>query len=471
MAARYLLSDSPVSSLQEYRDIGGGDALEIAAKTGPDSVIREVVAAGLRGRGGAGFPTGEKWRSIAAGGEDVGSRYVVANGAEGEPGSFKDRTIIRHNPYQLIEGIIIAAFAVGARDAFIAIRASSSVEYERLVQAIAEAELAGWLDEVSLKLVRGPEEYLFGEEKALLEVIEGEEPLPRHAPPYLYGLFSATPLLGWSMGPQARGRGRAHASSNPTLVNNVETLANVAPILRLGAEWYRSMGTPESPGHAIVTVSGAMNRAGVAEMEFGRPLREVLDEVGGGMPDGSTIKAVLSGVANPVITRNRLGAAMSYEGLGAVGGGLGSAGFMVFDDQTDMVSVAYGVSRFLYIESCGQCPACKFGCGEITSYLGRILEGRAVPHDLEVITARLQSVTDANRCGVGGQEREVISSILRAFPQDVADRLSGTRTPGPPASISKIIDIKNGVAVIDEKQQYKRPDWSYDDSPVIISRA
>ncbi|MBV6508448.1 MAG: NADH-quinone oxidoreductase chain 1 [Acidimicrobiales bacterium] len=471
MGPRYLLTDSPLSSLQAYCDIGGGEAFEVALKTGPDSVIREVIAAGLRGRGGAGFPTGEKWRSIAAGGDDVGSRYVVANGAEGEPGTFKDRAIIRHNPYQLIEGIIIAAFAVGAKDAFVAIKASSSVEYERLAQAVAEVELAGWLEQVSLKLVRGPEEYLFGEEKALLEVIEGEDPLPRHAPPYLYGLFSATPQLGWSVGPALRGRGRAPASSNPTLVNNVETLANVAPIVRLGAEWYRSMGTPESPGHAVVTVSGATNRAGVAEVEFGRPLREVLDEIGGGMPDGSTIKAVLSGVANPVITRNRLGAPMSYEGLSAVGGGLGAAGFMVFDDQTDMVSVAYGVSRFLYIESCGQCPACKFGCGEITSYLGRILEGRATPHDLEVITARLQTVTDANRCGLAGQEREVISSILRAFPEDVADRLTGNGSPGPPPSIGKIVDIKDGVVVLDDKQQYKRPDWSYDDSPVIISRA
>ena len=185
-----LLDGAPVASLEDYVGRGGGAALGIAVESGPDHVLDELESSGLRGRGGAGFSTALKWRSIVAGGAEAGERFVVANGAEGEPGTFKDRALLRHNPYLLLEGLLVAARTVGARRVFVALK--SSFEFEADVVALGAAEMAaaGWADDVQIELVRGPDEYLFGEEKALLEVIEGEEPLPRLFPPYLYGLFT-----------------------------------------------------------------------------------------------------------------------------------------------------------------------------------------------------------------------------------------------------------------------------------------
>lgn len=463
---RYLLPEVPHEQLSSYVAAGGGLGLAAARGLEPRRIMELVRDSGLRGRGGAGFPTGAKWASIAEGGPEVGTRYLVANGAEGEPGTFKDRTLLRLNPYQVLEGLVIAARAVGAFEAFVAIKRSFGIEYDRLTAAIAEVEVAGWLEDVSVKVVRGPEEYLFGEEKALLEVVEGEDPLPRQFPPYLYGLFTTSPQIGWSAGTDSGERRPGVAHSNPTLVNNVETLAHVPAILRNGVSWFRSTGTPETPGHVICTVSGDTQRAAVDEVRPGTPVRDVISELGGGVAPGRSVKAVLSGVANPVLTRNRLAAPLSYEGLRAVGSGMGSAGFLVFDDTTDMVSVAYGVSRFLYVESCGQCPACKFGTGEITAYLARILEARATSHDLEIITARMQTVTDANRCSLPVQEREVVASILRAFPEDVADHLAGRQSDE--YVVTKIVDIAGGEATLDHRQANKRPDWTYAEAPIRI---
>jgi NADH-quinone oxidoreductase subunit F len=274
--------------------------------------------------------------------------------------------------------------------------------------------------------------------------------------------------MGWSASPDDIGAPDEPAS-NPTLVNNVETLANVLPILTNGPDWYRSIGDPRSPGPLIVTVSGHTQRAGFAEVESGVSLREVIETIGGGMPADRSVKAVLSGVANPVISPDQLDVALTYEAFIELGSGMGAAGFMVFDDTTDMIRVAHAVSRFLYVESCGQCPACKFGTGEITANLERILGGDGSEHEVEVISARLRTVTDANRCFLGEQEQRVVSSILRHFTDDLALDLSGVATE-PVAPISKIVDIVDGVAVLDDRQPYKRPDWTYaDDVPVTLS--
>jgi NADH-quinone oxidoreductase subunit F len=428
-------------------------------------VLDEIEAAGLRGRGGAWFPTARKWRSIAAGGAELGDRYVVANGAEGEPGSFKDRLLMRRNPYQVLEGLVVAARVVGARHAYLGLKASFGPECEALERAFAEMTAAGWIGDVPVTLVRGPDEYLLGEEKALLEVIEGEDPLPRFFPPYVYGLFTTAPQMGWSAG-VAQGDGDAGvARSNPTLVNNVETLAHVPPILSRGADWYRSVGTPTAPGPTLVTVSGDTVRADVAEVPVGATVRAVIDEVGGGMPLGRSVQAVLSGVANPVLDGARLDVPMTPEDLDAAGAGIGACGLVVYDDTRDMVAVAHSASRFLSVESCGQCPPCKWGTAEVTRLLDRLLRGDGGRHDVDLVRGRLEQVTDANRCALGLEERLLVTSVLDTYPDQVDRLLSGLDAPVPEPPVAKIVDVVDGVAVLDDRQWSKRPDWTYAEEP------
>jgi NADH-quinone oxidoreductase subunit F len=461
MEPHLLLPPRAHDSLDAYLVAGGGRALETARARGSEWVLDELERAGLRGRGGAGFPAGRKWRSVAAGGAALGDRYVVANGAEGEPGTFKDRPLLRANPYQVLEGLSVAATVVGAREAFVAVKATFTREIDALERALREMADANLLCDAPVTLVAGPEEYLFGEEKALLEVIEGNDPMPRWLPPYVHGLFATTPQEGWSAGPGAIDADDAtRVGSNPTLVTNVETLANVPLIVTRGAEWYRTIGTRETPGPLLCTVVGDVMHAGFAEIEPGATLGEIIDRVGGGVRAGRPIKAVLSGVSNPAVSFAQLDAPVSYEGLAGAGGGLGSAGFIVYDDTRSMVAVAQMVSRFLYVESCGQCRACKFGCGEITRKLDRIAEAQGDSGDIESIGERLRSITDQNRCFLGEEEQRIIASLLRIFPDDFAAELEGAAALDA-LPIPKIVDIHDGVAIYDEQQQRKQPDWTY----------
>jgi NADH:ubiquinone oxidoreductase subunit F (NADH-binding) len=458
----------PYASLADYVAAGGGDGLRIAGDRGTDWVLDELQRSGLRGRGGAGFTTAQKWRSVLSGGEVLGNRYVVANGAEGEPGTFKDRPLMRANPYQVIEGLVIAALAMRASEAFIAIKDSFRAEAVALERAVNEMEDAGLCCDCPVSLVGGPEEYLFGEEKALLEVIEGNDPMPRWLPPYLHGLFATTPQEGWS-GSAVPPDTQPSAGSNPTLVNNVETLAHVPLVLRLGAARYCEIGTPETPGPLLCTVTGDVVHPGTAEIHPGTSLRDVIDDIGGGVHGGGSIKAVLSGVANPVLTSADLDTPVSYEGFAAAGSGLGSVGFIVYDDTRSMLAVAQMVSRFLYVESCGQCRACKYGCGEITRRLDAIAASGGALHDVEVIGERLVEVTDQNRCFLGAQEQRVVSSLLRAFPEDfVAELESGG--PVETIQVPKIVDIIDGRVIYDERQAQKQPDWTYAEQGVTPGR-
>ena len=348
------------------------------------------------------------------------------------------------------------------REAFIALKASFAHELDRMTRAVEEMQTAGLAGDVPITIVAGPEEYLFGEEKALLEVIEGRDPLPRLFPPYEHGLFATAPQSGWEAHDPETGHAGAH-QSNPTLVNNVETLANVPHVLMNGAEWFRSMGTDESPGRVIVTVVGDVVHAGVAEMNLGTPLRDVIDEVGGGPRPGRQVKAVLSGIANAVITApDQLGVPVSYEGMAEAGSGLGAAGFAVFDDQACMVEVARAYSRFLYVESCNQCPPCKLGSGAITGLLEKIEAGGASALDVDTVGARLKTVTDGNRCYLPVQEQAVVSSLLRSFPEEFTDHLEGRPGPRPGrVVVPKLVDLADGVAHYDERQPAKQPDWTY----------
>jgi NADH-quinone oxidoreductase subunit F len=241
----------------------------------------------------------------------------------------------------------------------------------------------------------------------------------------------------------------------------VETLATVTHVLARGPEWHCSLGTEASPGSVVVTVVGDVRRPAVAEVELGRPLGEVIEEVSGGVAPGRRIKAVFSGVANAVVPGDALDVPMSYEGLEGIGSGLGSCGFIVYDDTADLACVAAMFSRFLYVESCGQCPACKFGTGEITSHLERILAGLGSEADVATIGRRLETVTDSNRCYLPVEEQLVVGSILRHFPEDVTAHLEGRPLPRRPYVMPKIDDLADGRVVYDRAQERKQPDWTY----------
>ena len=362
-----LLAGDPVQSFVEYCERGGGDGLRRSLEVGPETTIDELLTAGVRGRGGAGFPAAVKWRSILTGGGR--HHYAVCNAAEGEPGTFKDRALLRHNPYIVLEGLLIAAHTVGALEAFIALKSSFGRELARVRSALADIAAAGWFGDIKVTVVEGPEEYLFGEEKALLEVIEGHEPLPRWLPPFQHGLYVTAPQLGWQSSEPESGHTGRH-ESNPTLVNNAETLAQAAWVLQHGADAFRSVGTVDSPGTVICTVVGDVTRPGVVEVAMGTLLREVLEQCGGPHP-GRQVKAVFPGVANAVITADHLDTPVTHEHLAAIGSGLGSAGFIVYDDSACMVEVATTLSRFLSVESCGQCPPCKLGSGAAVNQASR----------------------------------------------------------------------------------------------------
>jgi NADH-quinone oxidoreductase subunit F len=452
-----LLAGDPVPDLDTYLRGGGGRGLARARAAGADQLISELRLSRLRGRGGGGFPTARKWAGIRDAGP--GRRFVVANGAEGEPGTFKDRALIRHNPYLVLEGLAIAAAAVGAEGAYVTTKASYQREAERLESAIEETSAAGWFDTIPVTLVLGPDEYLFGEEKGLLEVIEGRDPLPRLLPPFQHGLFATDVQTGWEAtdGPVV-GPGQA----NPTLVNNVETLANVPLILARGPEWFRTQGTEGSPGTIIATVTGDVVHPLVVEVPLGITVAELIELAGGPLP-GQTVQAVISGVANGVLTQSMLDVPLDYEALVATGSGLGSAGFVVYDDRACPVEIARMVSRFLYVESCGQCRSCKFGCGEITRALEALSEGTGSDHEIEVIGARLRSVTDQTRCYLATEEQAIISSMLQHFPEEFALHLEGrcSKEHPRPLQVPKIVDIADGVVTWDEHQAAKQPDWTY----------
>jgi NADH:ubiquinone oxidoreductase subunit F (NADH-binding) len=458
--ATYLLPGAPITSIDEWlaTDVGGLGVARAQA-LGPAGTRQEVLRSGLRGRGGGGFLTGRKWEGVAGG--PPGRRFVVVNGAEGEPGTFKDRALLRANPYQLVEGLVIAAFAVGAEEAFVCLKARFEEERAAVTRAVAELQEAGICSDCRVSVVAGPDEYLYGEEKAMLEVIEGKAPLPRWFPPHEHGLFATVPSSGWEAGAGVRAGGGAE--SNPTLVNNVETLSTVPHVLARGADWFRTLGTEASPGTVVATVVGDVVAPDVGEVELGTPLRAVIDAVGSGLPPGRTVKAVLSGVANPVVTAEQLDVPVSYEGFQAIGSGMGSAGFVVYDDTACMVQAALICSRFLYVESCGQCPPCKRGSGEITVRLERIESGVGSDDDVREIGAWLERVTDGNRCYLAVEEQLVVSSILRAFADEFVEHLTLGRCPRPRAlPLPKLVDLAGGAATYDESWWRKRPDWTYE---------
>jgi NADH:ubiquinone oxidoreductase subunit F (NADH-binding) len=475
-----VLPPDPLASLDDYLVALGGRGLEAARALTPEAIIAEVEAAGLRGRGGAGFPTGRKWRAIVENRSASQAPTVVVNGAEGEPGTFKDRTLLRLDPYRVIEGALIAALAVGADEIVIALKATFTTEVDRVRAALAEIVAAGWTEGVEVSVFEGPSEYLYGEETALLEALDGRQPFPRIAPPYRRGVdevveTSADLASGSGLPAHVELAGSSvDTVAPPTLVNNVETLANVPGIVGRGAAWFRTEGTDKSPGTIVCTVTGSTQRHGVGEVLMGTPLREVIELIGGGPRRGRRIKAVMSGVANALLTEAELDTPVSYEALADIGSGLGSAGFIVFDDTVDLVAVAAGVSRFLAVESCGQCTPCKEDGLALASDLDRVCRSEHAADLLADVQSRVGTVADEARCYLATQHQVVVGSVLERFPVEMRSHLDGTRRPVAPLLVSELLDIRDGEAVWDERHLDKQPDWTYDDewsgsTPVELS--
>lgn len=458
-----VLDENPVQSLTAYLEAGGGRGLEAARRLGPAATIDEVDASGLRGRGGAGFPTGRKWRTVADNRSDELPSTVVVNASEGEPGSFKDRALLRRNPYRVLEGALIAAGALGADAVIFALKASFHPELGRLRTAIDEIRAAGWTDTVEIAVVEGPSEYLYGEETALLEVVNGRAPFPRLAPPYRQGsdVIGEDPTSVADIDMAAPG---GASPVPPTLVNNVETLANVPLILAGGPQAYRSLGTDASPGTIVCTVTGRTQRHGVGEFPMGTPLSEVIETLGGG-PAGRRVVAVLSGVAHPLLPASKLDVPVTYEDMDAAGAGLGAAGFIVFDDTVDLVAVAHGASRFLAVESCGQCVPCKQDGLAIVEVLDRFRASEATDDDVDVLASHVTTVADEARCYLATQHQRVIGSLLELFPDELRAHLGGDRRPAAGVElIAPILDFDGDRAVLAEAHLEKQPDWTYDET-------
>lgn len=448
----WLIPSKPFESYEEYLlEYEDCSPILRAREMGGPQVIKELKKAALRGRGGAGFPAWQKWNALHK--HSCLNRSVICNAAEGEPGTFKDRYMIRRNPYALLEGLLIAAKVVETNIIRIGIKKSFLLEIQKLKGAIEEMRAKGFFQGMDLEIVEGPEEYLFGEEKGLLNVIDGIGPFPReaHYPPY-----------EWGLGPTIQ-------SPNPALVGNAETFAHVPSILRYGAESFRKVGLPETPGTVLVTVCGDVQKPGVFEAETTSTLREVLEGPAGGPRPGRRFKAVLPGVSAPVIRPGQFDTPLGFDALRQAGSSLGSGGFIVLDDTASIPRVAQAVARFLYVESCGQCPACKMGLRLASRSVDQMFDRpRRKPitetkeKDLEEVAVEAAlSGPQANRCflPVGGSL--AISSLIRAFREEFDELASGYAAPGYP--IPKIVDYDeiNQSFIYDKRQQTKRPDWSY----------
>jgi NADH-quinone oxidoreductase subunit F len=435
------LLEQTVSSFADYLEMGGGRGLEVALGASPDAVIEEVTKSGLRGRGGAGFPTGDKWRAIATTG--TGTRFAVCNGAEGEPATFKDRLLLRTNPYQVVEGLAIAAYAIGAERCYIGIKEAFTQEAAAISGAIDQMREADALGGRPFEVVLGPDLYLFGEETGLEEVIEDRPPLPRIARPFMLGLFASPP------------------QDNPTLVNNVETLANVPWILAEGPGWLRSSGTETSPGTMVFTVCGDVRREGVHELPLGTPIGSLIER-GGGPSEGRSLKAIFPGASNTVLLPEQLDVPLEFDSMRQAGSGLGAGGFAVFDDTACMLRAAYQYSRFLWVESCAQCPACKFGTGEVTRGLDEdALEGG--PPDLERLLMRARNSTDGQKCALPTGESLLMQSVIQVFADEFLAHDPACPLPRE-LPFHKIVEWDPTTSRFEYDAAYssKRPDWTFD---------
>jgi len=391
------------TTLDEYVKGGGYSALKKVLAMRPEQVIAEIKTSGLVGRGGAAFPTGAKWEGAArAAGEP---KYVVCNGDEAEPGTFKDRVLMEEDPHRIIEGMIIAGYAVGAQKGFIFVRGEYPHAYQSMVEAIAEAARYGYVGQnvlgsgftFEIETFRSAGAYVCGEETALFEAIEGKRGFPRAKPPFptTNGLFN-----------------------RPTVINNVETLCNVPLILSMGADEYRKIGTEKSTGTKLFCLSGDVAHPGLYEVPFGITLRHLIEDLAGGVRNGHSLQAILfGGAAGAFATAKDLDVRLSFEDLRAVGLPLGSGVITVFDETRDLRDVLLRLARFFADESCGKCYPCQLGTRRQYEIIQRLVDGRLIPGDVERLQDVGWTMTDASLCGLGQTAASAVLSAMRLWPQ------------------------------------------------------
>ena len=392
-------------NIDTYLANGGYQALSKAVREyTPEQVIDIVIASGLRGRGGAGFPAGRKWSFMPKDPQAV--KYVCVNTDEGEPGTFKDRELVEKDPHQIIEGVIIASYAVGARRAFVYIRGEFFLGVKRWIKAIDDAHAKGFLGKnilgsqfsLDLSVHRGAGAYICGEETALIESLEGKRGQPRKKPPYPANVG----LWG-----------------QPTLVHNVETLANVPHIINRGATWYASIGTPKSAGPKIFCISGHVQNRGVFELPLGVSLREIIEDHAGGMVFGKKLKAVIPGGAStPMLTPQQLDTPMAFETLEAAGTMLGTGAIIVMNEDTCMVDVARRLMRFFAHESCGHCVPCRVGTQRMMEALERLETGKGRPGDVERLEEMARGIAGRTFCPMGDAAVNPVLSGLKLFREE-----------------------------------------------------
>jgi bidirectional [NiFe] hydrogenase diaphorase subunit len=397
-------------NLDDYILAGGYQALNYALQDlSPNEVIDEIIASGLRGRGGAGYSTGLKWSTVAKAISDT--RYVICNADEGDPGAFMDRSVLESDPHRVLEGMVIAGFAVGAQKGYIYIRAEYPLAIERLQLAIRQAKRKNLLGEnilgtgfdFNIELRLGAGAYVCGEETALMASIEGKRGNPRPRPPY----------------PADRG-----LWGEPTLVNNVETYANVAAIIRNGSAWYSSIGTETSKGTKVFALAGQIKNTGLIEVPMGMTLHEIVNEIGGGTPDGTTIKAVQTGgPTGGCIPAEYFDTPVDFESLTKLRSFMGSGGMIVMDNTSSMVGVARYFMEFCMTESCGKCIPCRVGTAQMYGLLDKIQKGRATRADLDLLEELCDLVRNASLCGLGQSAPNPVLSTLHYFRHEYLEKM------------------------------------------------
>lgn len=398
-------------SLEEYIASGGFTAFTKALfEMTADEIIEEVDQSGLRGRGGGGFPAGKKWKQVARQKETV--RYVVCNGDEGDPGAFMDGSVMEGDPYRLIEGMMIAAYAVKAADGYIYVRAEYPMSVKRLRHAIAELEKCGLLGDnimgtdfsFRLHINRGAGAFVCGEGSALTASIEGNRGMPRVKPPRTVekGLWE-----------------------KPTVLNNVETFANVPQIIINGAQWYRGIGTVGSPGTKTFSLTGAIENTGLIEVPMGTTLREIIFDIGGGMKDGGKFKAVqIGGPSGGCLTEEHLDVPLDFDSVKKYGAIVGSGGLVVMDEHTCMVEVARFFMSFTQRESCGKCVPCREGTKRMLEILEKIVAGKGEPEDLDRLQELAEMVKSMALCGLGKSAPLPVLSTLKLFREEYEEHIT-----------------------------------------------
>ena len=389
-----------LTKLDEYRAVGGYDALEKALALEPAAIVEEITNSSLRGRGGAGFPTGRKASLVAT---DQPPTYLVVNADESEPGAFKDREIMLRVPHRLIEGCLIAARGIESRDVFVYIRGEYAREFEVMKTALDEARAAGLLGDVTIALHRGAGAYICGEETALLDSLEGKRGQPRPRPPF-------PPIAG--------------LYGKPTQINNVQTIATVPAILELGASEFAKIGPKNSPGTAIFSLSGNVARPGNYELELGTTLRELIYDVGGGIPDGRELKGIIPGGSSvPILRPDQLDTPLDFDSIAAEGSFFGSAAVIVIDDRCCMVQLALRAAKFYMHESCGKCTPCREGTRWLVQLLTAIEEGRASEDDLALLESVCGRMLGKSLCALGDFAVYPVSSYLTNFRDEFEEHV------------------------------------------------